>query len=64
VAQGTGKWFGVGKGYGFIAPDDGTPGVFLRKSAIEADGYRNLQDSPRIAYTVTRGSKGPRAEHG
>jgi cold shock protein len=64
VAQGTGKWFGAGKGYGFIAPAGGTPGVFLRKSAIEADGYRNLQDSPRVAYTVTRGSKGPRAEHG
>ena len=64
MAQGTGKWFGVGKGYGFIALAGGTPGVFLRKSAIEADGYRNLQESPRVAYTVTRGAMGPRAEHG
>ena len=64
MAQGTGKRYNARKGYGFIAPAGGTPGVFLRKSAIEADGYRNLQDSPRVAYTVTRGSKGPRAEHG
>ena len=62
MAQGTVKWFNADKGYGFIAPDDGTPDVFFRQSAIEADGYRSLQDSQRVEYTVTRGPKGPRAE--
>ena len=63
VAQGTVKRFNADKGYGFIAPDDGTPDVFVHHSAIEADGYRSLQDNQRVEYTVTQGTKGPQAEH-
>ena len=62
MAQGTVKRFMAGKGYGFIAPDDGTPDVFFHQSALEADGYRSLQDSQPVEYTVTPGPKGPRAE--
>ena len=62
MAQGTVKWFNADKGYGFIAPDDGTADVFVHHSAIEADGYRSLQDNQRVEFTVTRGDKGPRAE--
>jgi len=63
VAQGTVKWFNADKGYGFIAPDDGTADVFVHHSAIEADGYRSLQDNQRVEYNVTQGAKGPQAEH-
>ena len=63
VAQGTVKWFNADKGYGFIAPDDGAPDVFVHHSAIEADGFRSLQESQRVEYDVTRGAKGPQAEH-
>ncbi|HUB22769.1 MAG TPA: cold-shock protein [Streptosporangiaceae bacterium] len=63
MAQGTVKWFNADKGYGFIAPDDGAPDVFVHHSAIEADGFRSLQDSQRVEYDVTRGAKGPQAEH-
>jgi CspA family cold shock protein len=62
VAQGTVKRFSADKGYGFIAPDDGTPDVFFHHSAIEGDGYRSLQDNQRVEYTVSQGAKGPRAE--
>ena len=62
VAQGTVKWFNADKGYGFIAPDDGTPDVFVHHSAIETDGYRSLQDNQRVEYTAVRGAKGPQAE--
>ena len=62
MATGTVKWFNADKGYGFIAPDDGTADVFVHHSAIEADGYRSLQDNQRVEYNVTQGAKGPQAE--
>ena len=62
MAQGTVKRFMTDRGYGFIAPDDGTPDVFFHQSAIEADGFRSLQDNQRVEYTPARGAKGPQAE--
>jgi len=62
MAQGTVKWFNADKGFGFIAPDDGTADVFVHHSAIQADGYRSLQENQRVEFTVGRGAKGPRAE--
>src|SRR5215468_4510728 len=62
MAQGTVKWFNADKGYGFIAPDDGTDDVFVHHSAIQADGYRTLQENQRVEYTAGRGPKGPQAE--
>jgi CspA family cold shock protein len=57
------KWFNADKGYGFIAPDDATPDVFVHQSAIETGGYRSLQDNQRVEYTAVRGAKGLQAEH-
>ena len=62
MAQGTVKWFNTDKGYGFIAPDDGTADVFVHHSAIKADGYRSLQGNQQVEYTATQGPKGPQAE--
>ena len=62
MAQGTVKWFNPDKGFGFIAPDDGTADVFVHHSAIKTDGYRSLQDNQRIEFTATQGAKGPQAE--
>ena len=62
MAEGTVKWFNADKGYGFIAPDDGTADVFVHHSAIQADGFRSLQDNQRVAYTAGLGPKGPQAE--
>jgi cold shock protein len=62
MAQGTVKWFNADKGFGFIAPDDGSADVFVHHSAIQADGYRSLQENQRVEYTAARGPKGPQAE--
>ena len=62
MAQGTVKWFNADKGYGFIAPDDGTDDVFVHHSAIQVDGYRSLQENQRVEYTTAQGPKGPQAE--
>ena len=62
MVQGTVKWFNAEKGFGFIAPDDGTSDVFVHHSAIATEGYRSLNENQRVEFTVTQGQKGPQAE--
>ncbi|MBT3190698.1 MAG: cold-shock protein [Anaerolineae bacterium] len=57
---GTVKWFNGTKGYGFLAREDG-PDVFVHYSAIQGDGYRNLQEGQQVEFTVEQGAKGPQA---
>ncbi len=59
---GTVKWFNGSKGYGFIAREGG-PDVFVHFSAIQGDGYRNLEEGQRVEFTVERGAKGPQASN-
>jgi CspA family cold shock protein len=61
MARGTVKWFSAEKGYGFITPDDGTKDVFVHHSAIQADGFRTLNEGEKVEYDVTQGQKGPQA---
>jgi CspA family cold shock protein len=58
---GTVKWFNGAKGYGFIAPDDGGEDVFVHFSAIQSEGYRNLDEGDRVEFTVEEGKKGLQA---
>jgi cold shock protein len=62
MALGTVKWFNAEKGFGFIAPDDGSADVFVHYSAIESSGYRSLEENQKVEFTTTRGPKGPQAE--
>ncbi len=61
MAQGTVKWFNADKGFGFIAPDDGSADVFVHFSAIDSTGYRSLEENQKVEYNVTQGPKGPQA---
>jgi CspA family cold shock protein len=61
MAQGSVKWFNSEKGYGFIAQDGGGPDVFVHYSAIQADGYRSLDEGQRVEFEVLQGDKGPQA---
>jgi cold shock protein len=63
MAQGTVKWFNASKGFGFIAPDDGGPDVFVHFSAIQGAGYRNLEEGQRVEFDVGPGRKGEQAEN-
>ena len=58
--QGTVKWFNASKGYGFIARDGGED-VFVHYSAVQADGYRTLEEGQLVEYSVERGPKGLQA---
>ena len=62
MSQGIVKWYSADKGYGFIAPDDGTPDVFVHRSAIQAEDARGLEENQRVEYTAGPGRKGLRAE--
>jgi len=59
---GTVKWFNGGKGYGFIAREDG-PDVFVHYSAVQSDGYRNLIEGQKVEFTVEKGPKGLQASN-
>lgn len=61
--SGTVKWFNSEKGFGFIAPDDGSADVFAHYSAIQSNGYRSLDENQRVEFDVVQGPKGLQAEN-
>jgi len=63
MATGTVKWFNADKGFGFIAPDDGSADVFAHFSAINGSGYRSLEENQQVSFDVAQGAKGLQAEN-
>ena len=57
---GTVKWFNGDKGFGFIAREGGAD-VFVHFSAIQGDGFRNLQEGQKVEFAVEKGPKGLQA---
>ncbi|MDP6095587.1 MAG: cold-shock protein [Gammaproteobacteria bacterium] len=63
MAKGTVKWFNAGKGFGFIAPEDGGKDLFVHHSDIEAGGdYATLNDGQTVEFEVGQTEKGPCAK--
>ena len=60
MTTGTVKWFNPEKGFGFISQEEG-PDVFVHFSAIQGDGYRNLEENQKVEFDVSQGQKGPQA---
>ena len=57
---GTVKWFNGAKGYGFIAREGGED-VFVHFSAIQGEGYRNLEEGQKVEFAIQKGPKGLQA---
>ncbi len=60
--QGIVKWFSNEKGYGFVTRDSGDD-VFVHHSAIQATGFKSLNEGDRIEFEVARGPKGLQAQN-
>jgi CspA family cold shock protein len=52
MAFGTVKWFNPTKGYGFIQPEDGGADIFVHISAVEAAGFRSLDEGQRVSFEL------------
>ena len=59
MSTGIVKWFDERKGYGFIAPDDGSDDLFIHHSEIKTEGYASLDEGQKVEYEVGQGKKGP-----
>lgn len=55
------KFFNGDKGFGFIAPENGQKDIFVHYSAIQANGFRNLNEGDRVEFSIEDSPKGPRA---
>lgn len=55
------KWFNNAKGYGFIERSQGGD-VFVHHTAIQAEGYRTLEEGQSVEFTVVQGPKGLQAQ--
>ena len=63
MATGTVKWFNAEKGFGFIAPDDGSADVFVHYSEIQGSGFRTLEENQKVEFEIGEGAKGPQAQN-
>ena len=61
MPQGTVKWFNAEKGFGFIAPEDGSADVFVHYTEIQGSGFRTLEENQKVEFEVGQSPKGPQA---
>jgi CspA family cold shock protein len=61
MATGSVKWFNDAKGFGFITQDGGGDDVFCHHTAIQAEGFRSLQEGQKVSFDVQKGPKGLQA---
>ena len=62
MPQGTVRWFDLERGFGFLAPEDGSADLFVHVSEIVGDGgTRVLREGQAVEFEVGEGERGPQA---
>ena len=52
MTPGTVKFFNDQKGFGFIAPEDGSKDVFVHVSALQRCGMASLSEGQKVQFTT------------
>ena len=63
MPKGTVKWFNDAKGYGFLRADGQEEDIFVHYSAVQAEGYRSLNEGDTVQFELVKGPKGMKAEN-
>ncbi|HEX9809178.1 MAG TPA: cold-shock protein [Alphaproteobacteria bacterium] len=61
MTTGTVKFFNATRGFGFIAPDDGSKDVFVHISAVERSGMTTLTEGQKVSFEIQPDARGPKA---
>ncbi len=61
MSAGTVKFFNTARGFGFIAPDDGSKDVFVHISAVESSDLGHLTEGQKVSFDVEQGERGSKA---
>ncbi len=61
MANGTVKFFNSTRGFGFIAPDDGSKDIFVHVSAVEQSDIDHLVEGQKVSFDVEQEARGPKA---
>lgn len=61
MTTGTVKFFNTERGYGFIAPEDGSKDVFVHISAVEQAGLGQLSEGQTVSFEIQQDQRGPKA---
>jgi CspA family cold shock protein len=61
MAMGTVKWFNADMGFGFVAPDDGSPDIYVHFREIGLGSFSSLEKDQRVSFEIGHGERGPQA---